>query len=126
MPPSQTSARVQGGQAAVLALIAGYIDSYTLLNYKVYASFMSGNTTQTGLGAGQGRLAEAAHHLLPIPLFLIGVFVGTFLLLGGLRHPVPGSAGWSRPCCPPASRRLTSIRCLVGSLSSCSAWPWAS
>ena len=88
MPPSQKSARVQGGQAAVLALIAGYIDSYTLLNYKVYASFMSGNTTQTGLGAGQGRLAEAAHHLLPIPLFLIGVFVGTFLLLGGLRHPL--------------------------------------
>jgi uncharacterized membrane protein YoaK (UPF0700 family) len=79
---------VQGGLVAVLALIAGYIDSYTLLSYEVYASFMSGNTTQTGLRAGQGRLAEAGHYLLPVPLFVIGIFIGTFLLQGGLRRPL--------------------------------------
>ena len=88
MTPAPNVVRVHEGRAAVLALIAGYIDAYTLLNYRVYASFMSGNTTQTGLSAGQGRLAEAGHHLLPIPLFVIGIFVGTVLLQGGVRHPV--------------------------------------
>ena len=49
---------------------------------------MSGNTTQTGLRAGEGKLAEAGHHLLPIPLFVLGVFVGTLLLQSGLRRPL--------------------------------------
>jgi uncharacterized membrane protein YoaK (UPF0700 family) len=78
--------RAQEGRAAVLALIAGYIDSYAFLNYKVYASFMSGNTTQTGLHAGRGELAMAGHNLLPIPLFVIGIMAGTFLHYSGLRH----------------------------------------
>ncbi|HTU16923.1 MAG TPA: YoaK family protein [Gemmataceae bacterium] len=88
MTLSEKTTRVQGGLAVVLALIAGYIDSYTLLNYEVYASFMSGNTTQAGLRAGQGRLTEAGYHLLPIPLFVIGIIVGTFLLHSGLHHPL--------------------------------------
>jgi uncharacterized membrane protein YoaK (UPF0700 family) len=41
---------------------------------------MSGNTTQTGLQAGEGRLAEAGYNLLPIPLFVLGVFAGTLLV----------------------------------------------
>jgi uncharacterized membrane protein YoaK (UPF0700 family) len=82
------STRVHRWLAAVLALIAGYIDSFTLLSYKVYASFMSGNTTQTGLHAGEGRIADASHHLLPIPLFVLGVVIGTFLLQSGLRSPL--------------------------------------
>jgi uncharacterized membrane protein YoaK (UPF0700 family) len=69
----------QVGFAVVLALIAGYVDAFALLNFDVYASFMSGNTTQSGLRAGQGHLLDAARHLLPIPLFVVGVFVGTFL-----------------------------------------------
>src|SRR5262249_23268715 len=85
---SGETTRVQGGLAAVLALVAGYIDAYTLLHYEVYASFMSGNTTQTDLNAGQERLTEAGHHLLPIPLFVLGIFLGTFLLQGGLRRPL--------------------------------------
>jgi uncharacterized membrane protein YoaK (UPF0700 family) len=67
------------GLAAVLALIAGYVDAYTFLNYQVYGSFMSGNTTQTGLHAGQGGLALAAYNFLPIPLFVAGVFSGTLI-----------------------------------------------
>jgi uncharacterized membrane protein YoaK (UPF0700 family) len=69
----------QEGLAAVLALIAGYVDAYTFLNYQVYGSFMSGNTTQTGLHAGQGGLAVAAYNFLPIPLFVAGVFAGTLI-----------------------------------------------
>ncbi len=88
MTPSGETTRGQGWLAGCLALIAGYVDAYTLSNYKVYASFMSGNTTQTGLVAGQRRLAEAGHHLLPIPLFVIGIFVGTFLLQSGLHRPL--------------------------------------
>jgi len=41
---------------------------------------MSGNTTQTGLSLGQAKLAAAGHTLLPIPLFVVGVFAGTFFL----------------------------------------------
>ena len=61
----ELATRSQGILAALLALIAGYIDSYSLLTYEVYTSFMSGNTTQAGLNAGQGQLASrtslAAH-----------------------------------------------------------------
>jgi uncharacterized membrane protein YoaK (UPF0700 family) len=78
--PDEAITRAPGWQAAVLAIIAGYIDSYVFLNYKVYGSFMSGNTTQTGLQTGQGKLAEAGLDLLPIPLFVAGVFVGTLLM----------------------------------------------
>jgi uncharacterized protein DUF1275 len=49
-----TSLTAQEALAAVLALIAGYVDAYTFLNYQVYGSFMSGNTTQTGLQPGRG------------------------------------------------------------------------
>jgi uncharacterized membrane protein YoaK (UPF0700 family) len=84
--PDEVTARVPGWQVAVLAVIAGYIDSYVFLNYKVYGSFMSGNTTQTGLQTGQGRLAEAGLNLLPIPLFVAGVFAGTLFVHSSLRH----------------------------------------
>ena len=47
---------------------------------------MSGNTTQTGLHTGRGQLAEAGHNLLPIPFFVIGIFVGTFLYHCGPRY----------------------------------------
>jgi len=67
-------------------LIAGYIDSYAFLNYKVFASFMSGNTTFGGLEAGQASFAEAAHDLLPVPFFVVGVFLGTFLVHSSVRQ----------------------------------------
>jgi len=84
--PGEVTAQSPGWQAALLAVIAGYIDSYVFLNYKVYGSFMSGNTTQTGLQTGQGRLAEAGLDLLPIPLFVAGVFVGTLLVHSSLLY----------------------------------------
>jgi hypothetical protein len=43
--PDEATVRTPGWQAAVLAVIAGYIDSYAFLNYRVYGSFMSRNTT---------------------------------------------------------------------------------
>jgi len=41
---------------------------------------MSGNTTSAGLHVGQTHLSTAAHSLLPIPSFLLGVFIGTLLM----------------------------------------------
>jgi uncharacterized membrane protein YoaK (UPF0700 family) len=76
----QRSALVQAWGAAGLALIAGYVDSYSVLNFGVYASFMSGNTTSAGLRLGQINVAAAAHSLLPIPFFVLGTFMGTLIL----------------------------------------------
>jgi uncharacterized membrane protein YoaK (UPF0700 family) len=87
------SARAQGGLATVLALISGYVDSYVFWNYKVFASFMSGNTTLTGMQAGQANFAEAGHNILPIPLFVVGVFAGTFLGHSSLRHQLRRQMG---------------------------------
>jgi uncharacterized membrane protein YoaK (UPF0700 family) len=77
---AQESARMQVWRAAGRALISGYVDSYTLLNFGVYASFMSGNTTSAGLHIGQANLAAAEHRLLPIPFFVLGIFVGRLLM----------------------------------------------
>jgi uncharacterized membrane protein YoaK (UPF0700 family) len=86
MSSSQDSERARARLAVVLALIAGYVDCYGFLTYRVYASFMSGNTTQTGLQAGEANLALARHNLLPIPAFVVGIFVGTFVVHSSLRH----------------------------------------
>ncbi len=87
MTAAQRSIGRQDLLAASLALVAGYIDAYAFINYKVFSSFMSGNTTQTGLQAGEGNLAVAGHNLLPIPAFVAGVFAGTLLLHS--RRPQP-------------------------------------
>jgi uncharacterized membrane protein YoaK (UPF0700 family) len=76
----QKAARAQGWKAAGRALISGYVDSYTLLNFGVFASFMSGNTTSAGLHIGQANFAAAEHSLLPIPFFVLGIFVGTLFI----------------------------------------------
>jgi uncharacterized membrane protein YoaK (UPF0700 family) len=88
VPPSEDTARALGWRAAVLALIAGYVDSYAFVNYKVYTSFMSGNTTQAGLLAGQEKLAEAGLNVLPIPLFVVGIVAGAFLVHSSSRPPL--------------------------------------
>ena len=85
----QESARLQAWRAAGRALISGYVDSYTLLNFGVYASFMSGNTTSAGLHAGHAKLAAAAHSLLPIPFFVLGIFMGTLLVRANPHHELP-------------------------------------
>lgn len=86
-PPAQVTARQQGRRAALLALIAGYVDAYAFVKYRLYVSFMSGNTTQTASQGGQAQFADAGHSLFPIPCFVIGVFVGTILANAHLRHP---------------------------------------
>ena len=85
----QDAARAQAWRAAGRALISGYVDSYSLLNFGVYASFMSGNTTAAGLHAGHAKLAAAGHSLLPIPFFVFGIFISTLLVQANPHHQLP-------------------------------------
>jgi uncharacterized membrane protein YoaK (UPF0700 family) len=64
-------------------MIAGCVDAFGFINYKTYVSFMSGNTTQTGVLIGQDNLAAAVPFLLAILFFLIGVFTGTLITRSG-------------------------------------------
>jgi len=48
-----TLARRQQKLMMCLAAIAGFCDSYGLLHFKTYVSFMSGNTIQTGFLLGR-------------------------------------------------------------------------
>lgn len=81
--PSPESVTAQWVRASARALIAGYVDSYALLKFGVYVSFMTGNTTSAGLFSGQHDFREAAHSLLPIPCFLVGILLGTLLARSG-------------------------------------------
>src|SRR5450631_2780853 len=112
LPPSGiTLLSSQGPRALARALISGYVDSYALLNFGVFASFMTGNTTTGGLSAGQANLAAAGHSLLPIPFFLLGILSGTFVV---------------RADRPRALRRLSllvAVMLAVGAARAYFAWP---
>jgi 3-hydroxyisobutyrate dehydrogenase-like beta-hydroxyacid dehydrogenase/uncharacterized membrane protein YoaK (UPF0700 family) len=62
------------------------VDGYGLRAFATYVSFMSGNTTQTGLLTGQGGLAAALPSALVIVFFVAGSFAGTWLTHSGRRH----------------------------------------
>jgi uncharacterized membrane protein YoaK (UPF0700 family) len=79
-------ARAERRLAICLALIAGYVDAYGLIALGVYVSFMSGNTTQTGVLTGQGKVGAALPSALAIVFFLAGVLAGTWLMHSGLRQ----------------------------------------
>jgi len=70
----------------VLALIAGYLDGYGLLRLGVFVSFMSGNTTTTGLRSGQGNLHAALPSAVAIAFFFAGSFFGSVLTQSRLRY----------------------------------------
>jgi uncharacterized membrane protein YoaK (UPF0700 family) len=78
--PSSNNAVMKAPRALARVMISGYVDAYALLNFGVYASFMTGNTTSGGVHAGQGNLSAAFHSLLPIPCFLLGILAGTLLV----------------------------------------------
>jgi uncharacterized membrane protein YoaK (UPF0700 family) len=86
MSESRIAGTARIWEPATLALISGYVDSFALSSFGVYASFMSGNTTKSGVEAGHGKFAEAGHNLLPIPLFVLGIFIGTLLAHQRPRH----------------------------------------
>jgi uncharacterized membrane protein YoaK (UPF0700 family) len=60
-------------------MIAGYADAYGFFHYQAYVSFMSGNTTQTGLSLGQTAWPAAIPTAIAIASFVVGVFAGTLM-----------------------------------------------
>ncbi|MEJ0085216.1 MAG: YoaK family protein [Pseudomonadota bacterium] len=79
-------ARSERRLAIGLALIAGYVDAYSLISYGLYVSFMSGNTTQSGSSLGHGMPAAALPAVLAIVAFLFGSFAGTWIARSKLPH----------------------------------------
>jgi uncharacterized membrane protein YoaK (UPF0700 family) len=67
--------------ALLLAWVAGAVDAIGfLVLLQLYASNMSGNSIVVGMAIGLGDTGRAFLHFLPIPLFVLGVVCGTFLL----------------------------------------------
>ncbi len=80
------TARAERRLAICVALIAGYVDGFGIRAFATYVSFMSGNTTQTGVMLGQGKFVSALPFALAIASFVTGSFAGTWLGHSGLRH----------------------------------------
>ena len=76
----QISAETGYWVAALLAMIAGYVDAYGFISYRTYMSFMSGNTTQSGITIGEGNFSAAIPTITAIVLFVIGIFAGTLFI----------------------------------------------
>ena len=81
---SETGA--QWAAATLLAMMAGYLDGYGFFFLKTYVSFMSGNTTSTGLKIGQGAFYAAIPSAIAIVFFLTGSFLGNVLTQSKFRH----------------------------------------
>jgi uncharacterized membrane protein YoaK (UPF0700 family) len=85
-PPAETGRggaehRTRGlALAACLAGLAGMVDAIGLLRLgHLFVSYMSGNSTQMALAAGQLRLDEAGSILVLIGLFVLGAAGGQVL-----------------------------------------------
>jgi uncharacterized membrane protein YoaK (UPF0700 family) len=78
--------RVRWALAMFLALIAGYVDGYGLIFLGTSVSFMSGNTTTTGLKSGQGNFHDALPTAIAVLSFVTGSFLGTFFSQSRLRY----------------------------------------
>jgi uncharacterized membrane protein YoaK (UPF0700 family) len=84
--PLTLHAGIAARTAISLALIAGYVDAYSLRTFAVFVSFMSGNTTQSGFMIGQGKFGAALPTLIAILGFLAGSIAGTLLTTSRLPH----------------------------------------
>src|SRR6266404_2574239 len=81
---SQT--RAQWAVAVLIALMAGYLDGYGFYFLKTYVSFMSGNTTGTGLKIGQDAFYAAIPSAIAILFFVTGSFLGNVVTQSKFRH----------------------------------------
>jgi len=78
---SSESIRTQERLAIFLALIAGYIDATGLIQWKIYVSFMSGNTTSLGAALSTDKVGIIITSITVISCFLLGIYAGTCISL---------------------------------------------
>lgn len=81
--------RVERALASCMVLAAGYLDGYGLLVLGTYVSFMSGNTTMTGVRAGQENFAAALIPAIAIVAFVTGSAAGNLIKHSRLHHAPP-------------------------------------
>jgi uncharacterized membrane protein YoaK (UPF0700 family) len=72
--------------AVCLTMTAGYVDGYGLLVLGTYVSFMSGNTTMTGVMIGKGSLLAALSPAIAVLSFVAGSFAANLVIHSPLRH----------------------------------------
>ena len=84
--PVPQSERNRKRLAMCLSLTAGYLDGYGLLVLGTYVSFMSGNTTTTGLRSGQCDFYAALPSAIAIVFFVTGSFLGNLLSQSRFRY----------------------------------------
>jgi len=77
-----------GAVAMVLVAVAGWVDAAGYLQLGgLFVSFMSGNSTQLGVGLGRGQWLSAAEAGAVIGVFVLGAFVGELIAIRtGTRH----------------------------------------
>ncbi len=69
-----------------LATVAGYADGYGLRQFNTFVSFMSGNTTSTGVYVGQRNFYSALPEAVAILFFSVGAFIGHWIVAGKYRY----------------------------------------
>jgi uncharacterized membrane protein YoaK (UPF0700 family) len=69
-----------------LATVAGYTDGYGLRQFNTFVSFMSGNTTFTGVYTGERRFHSALPEAVAILFFLAGTFLGHWIVVSKYRY----------------------------------------
>jgi uncharacterized membrane protein YoaK (UPF0700 family) len=72
--------------AICLAIVAGYTDGYGLRQFNTFVSFMSGNTTSTGVYMGQRNFHSALPEAVAILFFLVGTFLGHWIVDSKYRY----------------------------------------
>ena len=85
--------------AALLAMVAGFVDAYGIITYGVYLSFMSGNPTQTGYQTAEGAVWSCLYSRRWAILFFVG---GAF------------APNWRRPRSRSATAGLRRLRPSLG------------
>lgn len=64
----------------LLAMAGGFLDVYTYLFHgEVFASMQSGNVILMGVSVAQGKYHEIVRYLVPIGMFMIGIFMTNLL-----------------------------------------------
>jgi uncharacterized membrane protein YoaK (UPF0700 family) len=85
---TSSNAAVSSSRAlpVLLALLAGYLDGYGLRFLGAYVSFMSGNTTNTGMYSGERAFHAALPSAVAIALFTTGSIFGNLVVHTRLRQ----------------------------------------
>jgi len=62
----------------LLSSVGGFVDAVGFLSlFELFTAHMSGNSVWLGASFGRGEWRLGLHHLFPIPLFVLGVALGT-------------------------------------------------